>query len=155
MNRRVLSAALHVPLPPEEAFRLFTARGERDWVPGWEPVFPVETPDDTAPGTVWLTASHEEETTWLVVSRDFPRSVSYARITPGVRAGTVTVALTANGAGTGAGAGTGTGSEVTVTYDMTPLTPAAAEALDEFAAAYPSFIRSWAELITARIGPGA
>lgn len=61
MNRRVVSAALHVPLPPEAAFRLFTARGERDWVPGWEPVFPVGTPDDTAPGTVWLTSSDGEE----------------------------------------------------------------------------------------------
>lgn len=110
MDRRVMSATLTVPLPPEEAFRLFTARGERDWVPGWDPVFPVDTPDDTAPGTVWLTSSPEEETTWLVTSRDFPRSVSYARITPSVRAGTVTVALAATEAG----------SEVTVTYDMTP-----------------------------------
>ncbi|GHE57468.1 SRPBCC family protein [Streptomyces vinaceus] len=141
MNRRIVSATLNLPLPPEAAFRLFTARGERDWVPGWEPVFPVETPDDTAPGTVWLTASSEEETTWLVASRDFPRSVSYARITPGVRAGTVAVTLAATGAG----------SEVTVTYDMTPLTPDAAEALDEFAAGYPAFIRSWEELIAARL----
>ncbi|GAA0300528.1 hypothetical protein GCM10010302_43880 [Streptomyces polychromogenes] len=142
MNRRVMSAALSVPLPPETAFRLFTAEGERDWVPGWEPVFPVETPDDTEPGTVWLTSSDGEETTWLVLSRDFPTSVSYARITPGVRAGTVTVALAATEAG----------SEVTVTYDMTPLTPAAAEALDAFAAGYPAFIRSWSELITAHLG---
>ncbi|MGW2275159.1 hypothetical protein [Streptomyces yangpuensis] len=141
MNRRVMSAALRVPLPPEAAFRLFTARGERDWVPGWEPVFPVGTPDDTAPGTVWLTSSDEEETTWLVASRDFPHSVSYARITPGVRAGTVTVSLAATEAG----------SEVTVTYDMTPLTPAAASALDGFAADYPSFIRSWEELIGAHL----
>ncbi|MFD0358799.1 SRPBCC family protein [Streptomyces sp. NPDC127110] len=142
MNRRVLSAVLTVPLPPEAAFRLFTARGERDWVPGWEPVFPVAAPDDTEPGTVWLTSSDEEETTWLVAARDFPHSVSYARITPGVRAGTVTVDLAA----------AGTGSEVRVTYDMTPLTPAAAEALDEFAAGFPTFIDSWAELIAAHLG---
>ncbi|GLX23309.1 MULTISPECIES: SRPBCC family protein [Streptomyces] len=141
MNRRVLSAALTVPLPPEAAFRLFTARGERDWVPGWDPVFPVETPDDTEPGTVWLTSSDEEDTTWLVAARDFPHSVSYARITPGVRAGTVTVDLSATEAG----------SVVRVTYDMTPLTPAAAEALDEFAAGFPSFIDSWAELIAAHL----
>ncbi|MFD5699393.1 hypothetical protein [Streptomyces lasiicapitis] len=141
MNRRVLSATLTVPLAPEAAFRLFTARGERTWVPGWEPVFPVDTPDDTAPGTVWLTSSHTQETTWLVTSRDFPRSVSYARITPGVQAGTVTVALAA----------TETGSEVMVTYDMTPLTPTAAKALDEFAADYPSFIHSWAQLIATHL----
>ncbi|MFF3727537.1 hypothetical protein ACFYYM_34805 [Streptomyces erythrochromogenes] len=100
-----------------------------------------QPPDDTAPGTVWLTSSPEEDTTWLVASRDFPRSVSYARITPGVRAGTVTVTLAA----------TDTGSEVTVTYDMTPLTAAAAAALEEFAAGYPSFIRSWEELITVHL----
>ncbi|MFJ3980024.1 hypothetical protein [Streptomyces sp. NPDC090021] len=136
-----MRATLHVPLPPEAAFRLFTARGEREWVPGWEPVFPVRTPDDTAPGTVWLTSSGEEATTWLVASRDFPRSVSYARITPGARAGTVTAALAA----------ADSGSKVTVTYDMTPLTPAAASALDEFAADYPSFIRSWEKLIGAHL----
>ncbi|MFE1828873.1 hypothetical protein [Streptomyces yangpuensis] len=110
-------------------------------MPGWEPVFPVGAPDDTAPGTVWLTSSDGEETTWLVASRNFPRSVSYARITPGARAGTVTVALAAAEGG----------SEVTVTYDMTPLTPAAASALDEFVADYPSFIRSWERLIGAHL----
>ncbi|WP_199819345.1 hypothetical protein [Streptomyces sp. NRRL S-378] len=138
-----MSAALHVPLPPEAAFRLFTARGERDWVPGGEPVFPVGTPDDTAPGTVWLTSSDGEETTWLVASCAFPRWVSYARITPGVRAGTVTVSLAATEAG----------SEVTVTCDLTPLTPAAASAsaLDEFAAGYTSFIRSWEKLISGHL----
>ncbi|MFE5678936.1 hypothetical protein ACFQ7B_10250 [Streptomyces erythrochromogenes] len=40
---------------------------------------------------------------------------------------------------------------MTVTYDMTPLTAAAAAALEEFAAGYPSFIRSWEELIAAHL----
>ena len=34
---RRLTGRLHVALPPERAFRLFTARGEEDWVEGWRP----------------------------------------------------------------------------------------------------------------------
>ncbi|MEU8121168.1 hypothetical protein AB0C21_20865 [Spirillospora sp. NPDC049024] len=34
--RHRLTGRITVPLPPAEAFPLFTARGERRWVPGWE-----------------------------------------------------------------------------------------------------------------------
>ncbi|MFD4240507.1 hypothetical protein ACFWP3_02690 [Streptomyces sp. NPDC058525] len=44
---------------------------------------------------------------------------------------------------------------MTVTYEMTPLTPSAAEALEEFADQYPTFIRSWEELIAAHLASGA
>ncbi|MFC9588060.1 hypothetical protein ACFVJ8_35235 [Streptomyces yangpuensis] len=42
---------------------------------------------------------------------------------------------------------------MTVTCDLTPLTPAAASAsaLDEFAAGYTSFIRSWEKLISGHL----
>ena len=43
-----LTGTLRVPLPADEAFRLFTARGERDWVDGWEPHFPDPVDDDVA-----------------------------------------------------------------------------------------------------------
>jgi hypothetical protein len=84
---------LRVPLPPERALHLFTPVGERAWAPGWDPVFPAgERGDGAAPGTVFLTGA----SIWVVVDRE-PDRVRYARVTPGVRAGTVEVRLRADG----------------------------------------------------------
>jgi hypothetical protein len=52
-----LTGRIRVAQPPAEAFRLFTARGEQDWAPGWYPHFPVPAPDDTEPGTVFETGA--------------------------------------------------------------------------------------------------
>ena len=32
---------VRVALPPERAIRAFTADGEREWAPGWEPEYPA------------------------------------------------------------------------------------------------------------------
>jgi hypothetical protein len=133
-----LSGELEVALPPEQAFRLFTARGEVDWVPGWAPEFPAETPDDTAPGTVWRTSAHGRETTWVVVQREAPFLVGYARVVPGVQAGTVTVRLDTLEGGR---------SHVRVAYRLTALSEAAGRELSEFAAGYPGMLREWQDLI--------
>ena len=135
--RYELVGSLQVPLPPAEAFRLFTARGEEDWVAGWQPRFPVSTEDDTEPGTVFETDAHGDRTTWVVTERDRPHRIAYARVTPGARAGLVTVLL----------AEADNGSEVTVRYDLTPLGPAVTPQLEEFAANYPAFLQSWQDAI--------
>jgi hypothetical protein len=84
---------LRVPLPAGEALHLFTPVGERAWAPGWDPVFPAgEDGDGAAPGTVFLTGA----STWVVVDRAADR-VRYARVTPGVRAGTIEVQLRPDG----------------------------------------------------------
>ncbi|GGP79597.1 SRPBCC family protein [Streptosporangium pseudovulgare] len=134
-----LTGTLTVPLPPREAFRLFTARGEQDWVEGWEPRFPVPVEDDTVPGTVFETDADGVTTTWVVTAREEHSRISYARVTPGHRAGTVTVALAADG----------DRSEVTVTYDLTPFGDGAARELAEFADGYRAFLRSWQDDIEA------
>jgi hypothetical protein len=134
-----LSGRLRVAAPPAEAFRLFTARGEQEWVPGWRPRFPAPTPDDTAPGTVFETSAHGRTTTWVVVERERGRFIRYARVVPGVTAGTVTVEL----------AGAGGDSEVTVTYELTALAEPGEAELREFAAGYAEFLRSWETAIAA------
>ncbi|MGW0519550.1 SRPBCC family protein [Crossiella sp. NPDC003009] len=136
---RHLTGQFPLPLPPAAAFPLFTARGEERWVPGWQPRFPVSTVDDTEPGTVFETTVDGETTTWIVLDRQPDRRISYARVTPGSRAGTVTVEVEPNG----------TGSMVTVSYRLTPLSPEGERALAEFAAEYPEFLRSWETLIKA------
>jgi hypothetical protein len=98
-----------VALPPEEALHLFTPAGEREWVPHWAPEFPAgEHGDGAAPGTVFLTG----DTHWVVVDRAADR-VRYARVTPGVRAGTVEVRVAPHEGG----------ALAEVTYEMTAIAP--------------------------------
>ena len=128
-----LTGTLDVARPPAEAFRLFTPRGEADWVTGWRPHFPADPPDDTEPGTVFETDADGDETIWVVVDRELARRISYVRVTPGSRAGTVTVELEP----------TASGSRVTVGYELTALSDAGRAALGEFAEGYADFLRSW------------
>lgn len=136
-----LTGRIRVGLPPAAAFRLFTPRGEREWVPGWEPRFPIPADDDSRPGVVFETAAHGECSTWVVLDREWGRRISYARVTPGDRAGTVTVEIR-EAAG---------GSDVDVTYELTALGGAARTRLREFAAGYPGYLRSWQEAIAASV----
>ena len=138
-THRRLTGRIQVALPPGEAFRLFTPRGEEDWAHGWQPRFPAPAPDDTEPGTVFETSAHGHDTIWLVIDRQAGKRISYARVTPGVQAGTVTVVLSP----------VGQDSEVEVTYQLTALTEPAREKLSEFAETYPAYLQSWEDDITA------
>jgi hypothetical protein len=138
-TRRRLTGRIRVALPPGEAFRLFTPRGEQDWAHGWHPHFPAPSPDDTEPGTVFETSAHGQDTVWLVTGREAGKRISYARVTPGDRAGTVTVTVSP----------AGPHSEVEVTYELTALTSPAEHKLTEFADGYPAYLRSWQEAIAA------
>ncbi len=111
---------------------LFTPVGERLWAHHWEPRFPAgEHGDGSAPGTVFLTG----DTHWVVVDRT-PDRVRYARVTPGVRAGTVEVRVRPDG----------DGAVADVTYEMTPLA-----AGDDFQPA----IHEWEPAIAEAIASGA
>jgi hypothetical protein len=134
-----LSDRIHVALPVEEAFDLFTPRGEREWAHGWDPTFPEPTSDDSAPGTVFETDAHGRRGTWLVTNRVRGRRIAYAQVIPGERAGTITVTLApAEG-----------GSEVEVLYELTPLSAAGAQQLEQFADRYCDYLRSWQDAIAA------
>ena len=137
--RRRLTGRIQVALPPGEAFRLFTPRGEQDWAHGWQPRFPAPIHDDTEPGTVFETSAHGQHTVWLVTDRQPGKRISYARVTPGDRAGTVTVVISA----------AGQHSEVEVTYQLTALTGPAGSKLREFADGYPAYLQSWQDAIAA------
>jgi Polyketide cyclase / dehydrase and lipid transport len=137
-GRERLTGHITVALPPEQAYRLFTPRGEQDWAPGWQPRFPVPAPDDAEPGTVFETGAHGQPTIWLVTSREPGRRICYARVTPGGLAGTVTVTISPSGGH----------SEVEVSYQLTALTPAAEAGLREFARGYPAYLRSWQAAIS-------
>jgi hypothetical protein len=137
-TRQRLTGRMTVALPPAEAFRLFTPRGEQAWAPGWHPRFPAPAPDDTEPGTVFETGAHGQHTIWVVTGQEPGRRLCYARVTPGGQAGTVTVTITAAGGH----------SEVEVTYQLTALTPAADHKLRDFADRYPAYLQEWQHAIT-------
>lgn len=139
MTRVRLTGEFDVALPPTRAFPLFTPRGERAWADGWDPHFPDDPSDDTDPGAVFETAGHGHHAVWIVLDRRAPSSITYARVVPGDRAGTVTVSLAESDGG----------SRVQVTYDLTALRPEAEPALAKFAADYPAYLTSWETAIAA------
>src|SRR5919198_5440312 len=82
MKRFRDTVTIDVPLPSDEAMQLFTARGERAWVEGWDPEFPAGEPSVEGEGTVFVTTADGRSTYWVVAARDADR-VRYARTTPG------------------------------------------------------------------------
>jgi hypothetical protein len=140
--RVVCRGTVRVPVSPDRALRLFTPRGERDWAQGWNPVFPAEDADDTAPGTVFVTdADDGAQAIWTVAHRG-ERAMRYARAVPGRWAGTVEVRCEPAGAMTAA----------EVTYDLTALDPVQRPRLQEFAAGYAAFLGDWEREIAAALG---
>jgi hypothetical protein len=137
--RQRLSDRIHVTLPAEEAFELFTPRGEREWAQGWDPTFPVPTANDCEPGTVFETDAHGHRGTWMVTDRAPGKRIAYAQVIPGERAGSITVTLEA----------TEDGTDVEVVYDLTPLSDAGARHLKQFANGYGDYLRSWQDAIAA------
>jgi len=126
MNNISCCGEVRVPLPPDAAIELFTPEGERRWVAGWDPSYPG------GDESVFLTGT----TTWVTVERS-DRVRRYARVTPGVQAGTVSVRCEPDGAGTVA----------TVGYELTALGPDAD--LAAFAAGYDDFLAGWEREIAA------
>jgi len=126
------SGEVRVALPPDRAIRAFTAEGERAWAPGWAPEYPDGDAD--APGTVFTTAAHGVHTVWVILERT-PRTAAYARVTPGVSAGTVRVTLRPEGEGTVA----------EVVYDLTSL--GADADLERFAEGFEGMMAAWERLI--------
>ncbi len=133
------SGAVHVQAPPEQSFSLFTAAGEKLWVPGWEPEV-MGGGDGNRKGAVWTTCVDGETTVWVVVDFDVDaQHARYARITPGVKAGTVEVRVRPDGNG---------GSVADVTYALTALSDRGNQDLAEFGReSFEEMLREWGDLI--------
>ena len=135
------TGTVHVEASPEHVFPLFTAPGERLWVPGWDPQI-LTGGHGLERGSVWLTGNGADRTIWLVVDYD-PESLHarYARITPESRAGWVEVFARPDGNG---------GADVEVTYQLTPLNEHGIEVLAGFdEEAYTQMMAEWEKLIRA------
>ena len=109
---------------------LFTAEGERQWAPGWDPVW-ADEPHAHEVGEVWTTAG-PPPTSWVTVDTGADH-VRYARVAIGETAGLVTVTCAENGGRT----------TVTVDYDLSALSDAGADRLKHFAAEYDDMLAHW------------
>lgn len=140
--RIVARDSILVALPPEQAFVLFTPRGEEAWAMGWQPRFHAPVADDSLPGTTFEIARHGHVSTWVVVHREPGRLVEYAWVAPGQRAAVVSVALEPSEDGA---------TRVTVTYHLTALVPNANREVEAFASSYREFLDDWQTAIAASL----
>ena len=85
--------SFHLDAPCARVFPLFTARGEREWAPGWDPVMLSGAEER---GSAFQTRNHQgQTTTWIVIDyRPSEGRVSYARLAHGSNIGLVDVICT-------------------------------------------------------------
>lgn len=89
---------IRVALPVDEAFLLFTPRGEEAWVPGWSPDYILPVTGETCMDMVFRTGSGEETTIWTCLEWQPERHhVRYLRTTPAQRVAFVEVNCHAEG----------------------------------------------------------
>jgi hypothetical protein len=114
--------SFHLDVPRDRVFPLFTARGEREWAPGWDPVMLSGAEER---GSAFQTRSHTgQATTWIVIDyRPSEGRVSYARLAHESNIGLVDVVCTESTQG---------GTDVSVAYTLTPLHGEAGAFVDEF-----------------------
>ena len=121
--------------PPARVFPLFTAEGERQWAPGWEPLILSGAVER---GSAFVTRAHSGvETTWIVADyRPAEGRVSYARLAQGSNIGLVDVTCTAADGG---------GTLVSVRYTLTGVSEQGQAFVREFLepAHYAKMIDEW------------
>jgi len=138
--------SFHLDAPRERVLPLFTARGEREWAPGWEPVMLSGAEQR---GSAFQTRNHEGRvTTWIVIDyRPAEGRVSYARLAEGSNIGLVDVVCTAAAGG---------GTDVSVAYTLTALSAEAQVFVDDFldAETYARMMEEWRAAVSAALAAG-
>lgn len=138
------TGSFEIPLEPGRAISLFTPEGERGWVDGWDPRYPVAGADDNEPGTVFLTPRPDGEVVWVVTAAS-EHSRAYARFDPRGLAATIEVGCEAAG---------DRGTRVEVRYRQTALDPRLASELEQFERGYDAYMSEWRAAIEAMIARG-
>jgi hypothetical protein len=127
--------SFHLDAPRATVMPLFTAAGEREWAPGWDPTM---LSGAERRGSAFVTVNHEgRNTTWIVIDyRPSEGRVSYARLAQGSNIGLVDVVCTEPAAG---------GTDVSVMYTLTPLCAEAEPFVRRFLSpeAYSHMIEEW------------
>ncbi|MEP6886526.1 MAG: hypothetical protein ABJC66_17395 [Gammaproteobacteria bacterium] len=139
--------SFHLDAPLARVMPLFTARGEREWAPGWEPIMLSGAEER---GSAFQTSNSEgRTTTWIVIDyRPAEGRVSYARLAQNSNIGLVDVVCTEPTAG---------GTEVSVAYTLTPLHAEAEAFVSRFLSAeiYAGMIEEWRAATSAALAINA
>ena len=132
-STRIHGFHLDAPLP--QVLPLFTAAGERAWVPDWNPEILSGAQES---GSAFRTYNPQgQETIWVVTQyRPLEGRVSYARVALGSNIGLVEVTCTEPPGG---------GTDVYVRYTLTPLSEAGRAVISDFLdeERYSSMIEDW------------
>ncbi len=125
-----------VELPFEETLELFTPEGERRWVDDWQPDYLHRAGGGDEIDTVFRTSHGGEETFWIVLDHDLEDgTISYSRMTPGSRLGTVAVSVEGIDEGS---------CWVEVTYELTATSDAGNQTLQRLTPqAYRAMLADW------------
>lgn len=140
------SGLVRVAAPIETAFPLFTPLGEKVWAPGWDPEFHHPADGTPVAGMAFSTTNPDGPPThWVLIDWDPERhAVRYARMTPGLRVGTVEVACRIDGPAATA---------AQITYDLTAIDDAGDEDLAGWTQPwFDGFLREWEGQIARAIG---
>jgi hypothetical protein len=133
---------LEIAAPADIVFRMFTPKGEELWIDAWRPRYLHPQDGTTVRGMVFATGEGAEYTLWQMTEFDpvHHRSI-YARTTPGIRIGTVTVEVEPIDP---------LNSRARIRYEMTALAegPVLAPYLDP---AFESLIHGWGATIRERL----
>ncbi len=138
------SRSFTIDQPVDRLFPLFSAEGEKHWVPGWDyinimgrtthqedDVFLTETHDHASRVAIWLVKRHEPQ-------RHF---VQFYKVEPDDKVGVISVNCTAREPSS---------TKVTVAYRYIGLSEQGNEFIEGFTAeAYTGFIGEWEQLLNA------
>ena len=118
------SGSLRIAAPLERAFPYLTPDGERLYVPGFDPQYLHPLTGEQGEGAIFTTDHDGEDTLWMVL-RFSPADgqAEYARVTPGSRHGSVSVALERLDA---------SNTRATISYELTSTSDAGDEKLTAF-----------------------
>lgn len=143
------TTAFEIDQPAATLFPLFSAEGEKLWVPGWDYTDVMGYPE-MHEDYVFLTDSHDHaagQAVWLVKRHD-PEAwrVELYKVEPGDKVGLVKVGLSELAPSR---------TRVEVTYTYTGLSASGDEFVRGFTAeAYAAFIGEWKELLEAYFAGG-
>jgi hypothetical protein len=129
-----------VDLPVDQAFTLFTPKGEEMWVPGWRPEYLSPASGETVEEMLFRTGSADETTIWTCLKYEPElRHARYLRVTPASRVAIVDVRCRPDGPDR---------SVARVSYAFVALTEAGAQFIAAVTAeSFAASIDEWALLI--------
>ena len=142
MNRVKHSADLQIAQPAEILFPLFSAGGEKYWVPGWDYTKVMGT-TDLREDYIFITGDHDHaasEAIWIV-KRYQPSDylVEFYKVEPENKVGIITVQCSPLSE---------TNTNVNVTYEYIALSDKGTEFIRSFTRQeYESFIGEWQQLL--------